>query len=49
MYESIAKECEEKMAQKERAELIEDNFPFDSVQTMEFVPWRQFEEEPPEA
>ncbi|HSE23688.1 MAG TPA: hypothetical protein VLB68_18610, partial [Pyrinomonadaceae bacterium] len=49
MYESIAKECKEKMAPRERAELIEDEFPFDSVQAMEFVPWRQFEEEPPEA
>jgi hypothetical protein len=49
MYESMAKECREKMAQTERAEPIEDEFPFDSVQAMEFVPWRQFEEEPPEA
>jgi len=49
MYENIAKECEKKMAQRERQELLEDEFPFDSLQTMEFVPWRQFEDEPPEA
>jgi len=49
MFENMAKESEKKMAERERSELLEDEFPFDSVQTMEFVPWRQFEEEPPEA
>jgi hypothetical protein len=49
IYESISKECKEKVAQRERAELIEDEFPFDSIQAMEFVPWRPVEEEPPEA
>ena len=49
LYEQISDECAERMAQKERGEVVGDDLAFEPIQVDEFVPWRHFEEEPPEA
>ena len=49
IYERMADECAERLARKEQGELVDDDLPFEMIQLDEFVPWRQFEEEPPEA
>ena len=49
MYEQISDECAERMVRRKRGELVDDDLAFEPIQLDEFVPWRQFEEEPPEA